>query len=106
MGIQDEVIDWMADGRLDRLERQARSGYASPEQMLKLIAEVRRLSTDGLSTRTIRNEGFIGVPYEQWQQVQAVLDAAKEWRAQFAKPSAVKLPRQGALIEAVDALDA
>lgn len=42
MGIQDEVIDWMADGRLDRLERQAKSGYASPEQMLKLIAEVRR----------------------------------------------------------------
>ncbi len=33
----------MADARLDRLEQGARAGHASPEQMLKLIAEVRRL---------------------------------------------------------------
>jgi hypothetical protein len=35
-------LGWMADARLDRLEEGARAGHASPSQMLKLIAEVRR----------------------------------------------------------------
>lgn len=39
----DLTTQRMADARLDRLEQGARSGHASPQQMLKLIAEVRRL---------------------------------------------------------------
>jgi hypothetical protein len=39
----DLTTQWMADARLDRLEQGARAGHASPDQMLKLIAEVRRL---------------------------------------------------------------
>lgn len=37
-----EIGEWMGDARLDRLEEGARAGHASPAQMLKLIAEVRR----------------------------------------------------------------
>lgn len=40
----------MANDRLDRLERQARNGYASPEQMLKLIGEVRRRRQESSDT--------------------------------------------------------
>jgi hypothetical protein len=39
------------------------------------------------------------------QRYQPVIDAAKAWRAQFTRPIDTKLPRQGALIAAVDALD-
>jgi hypothetical protein len=39
----DLTTQHMADARLDRLEQGALSGDASPQQMLKLIAEVRRL---------------------------------------------------------------
>lgn len=38
----NEIFRWMGDARLDRLETSAKSGFASPEQMLKLISEVRR----------------------------------------------------------------
>jgi hypothetical protein len=38
----DLTTQMMADARLDRLEQGARAGHASPDQMLKLIAEVRR----------------------------------------------------------------
>ncbi|MEU7980520.1 hypothetical protein AB0B63_18550 [Micromonospora sp. NPDC049081] len=34
----------------------------------------------------------------------AVVEAATVWRAQFTRPPAIKLPRQAALIDAVDAL--
>jgi hypothetical protein len=39
----DLTTQHMADARLDRLEQGARDGHANPQQMLKLIAEVRRL---------------------------------------------------------------
>jgi hypothetical protein len=62
--------DFGAEARLDRLETHARDGYANPDQMIKLINEVRRRRREMKEARRII-VGFMWLTNPVGMQAQA-----------------------------------